>query len=301
MGFTNVRLEFSYEFWYPSVQEQVRMEEKNDSLWTSTFRLRNTRPLTVENVEFKKIDYETLIEQANLFGSSLAKLLKEQEKISDETYDEFQFAMKKINDMQSQISKKTSYEFNYAVSQEILYKLRRVILDLHTFAKPNEAIMESAYNLLDEQLKAKIRIAPNENSKEAYQAVAPRMQKQFSDTLYKLVESNQEKPHTFSKEWDAYFLKTAMKVLSDYHSNSFFRGHWNLHHVEDVKQIIKHIEHGSIRDAKSLITELRGIKLENKDGTLQRRINFLEHIYLDSLENDMLKDPDNYRYKHNGR
>ncbi|AHE67749.1 DUF5617 domain-containing protein [Legionella oakridgensis] len=79
-------------------------------------------------------------------------------------------------------------------------------------------------------------------------------------------------------------LQSARALLNDYTKGNswwlrFFTGHWNRHHIQEVAQIVKKMDDGIIKDKHSLLTELNKIHLVNINGSLARRIQFIERKF----------------------
>ena len=67
-------------------------------------------------------------------------------------------------------------------------------------------------------------------------------------------------------------MEKAKAVLDNYANDKFGMKH----HQKDVKEILQGISSGKIVDIHGLLQQLRNIKLENQNGTLSRRIAFIE-------------------------
>lgn len=85
-------------------------------------------------------------------------------------------------------------------------------------------------------------------------------------------------------------LLKAQKLLNDYTKGNsiisrFFHGHWNRHHVPEVHRIVQRIGTAStngIHTMDDLLIALKSITLVNPNGSLSRRIAFLESVYYET-------------------
>ncbi|KTD42139.1 DUF5617 domain-containing protein [Legionella parisiensis] len=80
-------------------------------------------------------------------------------------------------------------------------------------------------------------------------------------------------------------LLQAADLLRDYSTPwRYARFHWNRHHTEDVNQIIKEIDNGTISDIDGLVDRLNKLqdKLPNQTGSLSRRIEFIKKEFAHS-------------------
>lgn len=76
-------------------------------------------------------------------------------------------------------------------------------------------------------------------------------------------------------------LTNARNLLNNYTENNsmlmrFFSGHWNRHHVAAVNKLVEQIDKKQITDIADLMKQLKEIKLVNPNGSLARRICFIE-------------------------
>ncbi|KTD52822.1 DUF5617 domain-containing protein [Legionella quateirensis] len=80
-------------------------------------------------------------------------------------------------------------------------------------------------------------------------------------------------------------LRVARELLNDYTKGDssiarFFSGHWNRHHTKEIADVVRAIDSGVIKDVPQLIQVLKLIPLENNQGSLAKRINFIERDIL---------------------
>ncbi len=106
-----------------------------------------------------------------------------------------------------------------------------------------------------------------------------------SDESKKLIKKPQEIvfPATYAPIYNSEQtpLQSARALLDDYTKGNsaisrFFHGRWNLHHIEEVNQIVEDIDGQKIKDMDALVVRLHGIRLVNPVGSLSRRILFIE-------------------------
>ena len=76
-------------------------------------------------------------------------------------------------------------------------------------------------------------------------------------------------------------LSNARDLLDNYTAHNsmllrFFTGHWNRHHVVAVNKLVEQIDKKQITDVADLVKQLKEIKLVNLNGSLARRICFIE-------------------------
>lgn len=89
-------------------------------------------------------------------------------------------------------------------------------------------------------------------------------------------------------------LEVAKRLLLDYTENDsavrrFFRGHWNRHHTAEVAKITPQIGR-SITNLPDLIDLLKCIQPDNLNGSLARRITFMEQELLGRRPESQLVD-----------
>lgn len=76
-------------------------------------------------------------------------------------------------------------------------------------------------------------------------------------------------------------LSNARDLLDNYTAHNsmlmrFFTGHWNRHHVLAINQLVEQIDKKQITDVADLVKQLKEIQLVNPNGSLARRIRFIE-------------------------
>lgn len=83
-------------------------------------------------------------------------------------------------------------------------------------------------------------------------------------------------------------LLSARNLLNDYTKNNsvlsrFFHGHWNRHHTAVIQALVQKIDKKEINDINELVLALLKIKLVNKEGSLAKRISFIESLSIFEL------------------
>lgn len=91
-------------------------------------------------------------------------------------------------------------------------------------------------------------------------------------------------------------LRNVREFLNDYTKNNscisrFFHGHWNRHHVEAVNAIVKKIDNKKLGTVEDVMNELKSIKLCNPNGSLAKRIYFIEEKTQIDVENNEILLP----------
>lgn len=89
-------------------------------------------------------------------------------------------------------------------------------------------------------------------------------------------------------------LINARALLDDYTKGNsalsrFFHGHWNRHHVAEVHALVQKIDNNEIKNVRELVNQLYQIPLVNKQGSLARRMNYIERREIQEINEGTVK------------